>query len=785
MIQLENPFLSLSLDPSGGAWRLASREDPAFALDGARIAVEYRAGGRPVKWILAAPDAQPALSARTDRFHGRARTLRIAADAGHGLALQAEWILPAARPFLMWRVVLANRGADPLWIDAVDLCRAGPRFAAGGGLRLPVEPARRTMFVNGWQSWSFAGGRTAADRQPGPRLGPINSAMHAGTRRRSSGRPGHFVSDMFAAIGGGESADLLVAGFLSQREQFGFVETRLADAELSLCIEADADGVRLDPGKTLATDRAFLALGRRAATEEYLDAAARENGARAARAAPAGWSSWYYYYTNVTQADLEKNTAAAADLRGDLPLQLIQLDDGYQADVGDWLERNRKFPAPLAQTAAKIRKAGFTPGVWLSPFLVRMGSQTAGRHPDWLTGRARGVMSNASPAGVRETRSLDVTRPEVLAHVRGLIRTAVRGWKFPFLKLDFLYIPAVKGARLSDPTVTRARALRRALEAVRRAAGEKTFLLGCGCPLGSGIGIFDAMRIGPDVDSFWKPHLFHRVWAARGDPTVPAAWNAVRNAIARAPLHRRWWWNDPDCLLARDAETRLSPAERRSLAAAIALCGGMVLLSDDLAGLSPDALRLAQSLFPPLYRSAGFPHRRAQAASDLAALPLRGPQGDWWVVGVFNWEDRPLGRAVNLRELTGIRGRLAVASFWDADALSAEDGWLHLEKIPAHGVSLLAVRERRPGVQYLGSNLHYSQGIEIRGWEPRPTSLRAVLRLGRAARGWILLSIPRDPAGVRCNGENVRADAVRDGVWKIPVEFDREGIVEVRWSSKG
>jgi 2,3-diketo-5-methylthio-1-phosphopentane phosphatase len=46
-------------------------------------------------------------------------------------------------------------------------------------------------------------------------------------------------------------------------------------------------------------------------------------------------------------------------------------------------------------------------------------------------------------------------------------------------------------------------------------------------------------------------------------------------------MHRRLWLNDPDCLMARTRDTRLSPAEARTLAIAIAATGGMLLFSDD------------------------------------------------------------------------------------------------------------------------------------------------------------------------------------------------------------
>lgn len=781
MITLKNPYLNFQFDPHVGTWGVVPTSVDSPAIEDARIGVAFRDGKRRVKWMLREARCRPAAALRNDSYHGRCRTLSAEADAGNGLAIRVEWNLPVRRPFLLWRVIITNRGDRPLYIDTIDLCLAGPRFGAAGGVRLPADSTRRAMFVNGWQTWSFAGGRRSTDRQPGPMLGPINSAMHIGTSRRPSGKPGHFVSDMFTAIGEDIGRDHLVAGFLAQREQFGLVETCLGDDNLSLRIEADADGVRLDAGNSLSTDRAYLSLGAPAA--EYFNAAARENGARTKRAAPEGWSSWYYYYTTIRQTDLEKNTDAASALRPKLPLRMIQLDDGFQADVGDWFERNAKFPSRMDEIAARISKAGLTPGVWLSPFLVNLGSRIAQEHPDWLASRAQGVMANIKLAWVRETRSLDVTRPDVLAHIRRLIQTAVRDWKFPFLKLDYLYMPAVKGVRLHDPSVTRAQALHKALEEIRAAAGEKTYLLGCGCPLGSGIGIFDAMRIGPDVDSIWKAHLFHHTWAGRGDPTLPAAWNAVRNMLARAPLHRRWWWNDPDCMLARDTETRLTPDERRTLAAAIALSGGMVLLSDDLTQLSPAAVRLAQALLPPLYRAAELPSWRGEAASSIAVLPMRGPQGNWWVVGIFNWGDRAADRFIDVREITGIREEAVVFSFWDERCLETAGGQLELEGIPAHGTVLLAVHPRAAGAQYIGSNLHFSQGAEVAEWTPSRESLRSVLRLGREAEGAVWLSLPGEPKTAKLGREPIKPKQIAGNLWKFPVRFTGDGIIDIRWNN--
>jgi hypothetical protein len=47
-------------------------------------------------------------------------------------------------------------------------------------------------------------------------------------------------------------------------------------------------------------------------------------------------------------------------------------------------------------------------------------------------------------------------------------------------------------------------------------------------------------------------------------------------------MHRRLWLNDPDCLMLRTKETRLSDDERQALAWTIAASGGMLFISDDV-----------------------------------------------------------------------------------------------------------------------------------------------------------------------------------------------------------
>jgi alpha-galactosidase len=103
------------------------------------------------------------------------------------------------------------------------------------------------------------------------------------------------------------------------------------------------------------------------------------------RSIPPGWSTWSCYFTEVTEADVAANVAAADRL--DLPIEIVQLDDGWQAEIGDWLDVSPRFGS-LEATAERIVQSSRLPGIWTAPFLVGERSRLAREHPDWLVAGA-------------------------------------------------------------------------------------------------------------------------------------------------------------------------------------------------------------------------------------------------------------------------------------------------------------------------------------------------------------------------------------------------------------
>ena len=303
----------------------------------------------------------------------------------------------------------------------------------------------------------------------------------------------------------------------------------------------------LEPGARLELERVLVALGDD--PNRLLEAFAEELGARAgARTTSpfqAGWCSWYQFFGKVSEADLLRNLEALAKARVEFPIDLVQLDDGYQRATGDWLETNERFPRGLAPVASEIRNAGFRAGLWLAPFCVVPESRLFAAHPDWLLRGADGPFRGlVHPDWAREgwVYALDPSQPGRRTPSAAPLGRA-RGHGFSYLKLDFLYVAAMQ-ATAHDPRVTRAGRLRRGLAAIRDGAGDDTFLLGCGCPLGAAVGMVDGMRIGPDVAPSWSIEERARIPGLA--PTLPSPANASATC-SRAPGCTAALAQRPDC----------------------------------------------------------------------------------------------------------------------------------------------------------------------------------------------------------------------------------------------
>ena len=427
-----------------------------------------------------------------------------------------------------------------------------------------------------------------------------------------------------------QSTPALFAGCLRMDRFFFDVEFELNEDESRLTglgLVFDLDGVEIAPGESLELPPVLLLDGHdaHALMERYAEEVAEEMSARVPDHVPTGWCSWYYFYNMVSEEDILSNLADMTATGH--PAEYVQIDDGFQSFTGDWLIPNEKFPSGMEFLAASIRKAGYKPGLWLAPFALHEDSVALKQHPEMVlkttTGETIFVQTWLGRCAI-----LDCTHPTAETWLRHTIRTVVRDWGYEYLKLDALSYAASPAslANYHAAGTTAPMNLRRGLEIIRDEAGDATFILGCTCHFGPAIGLVDAMRVGPDVKE---------VWADGANPSVK---HAMRLTLQRNWMHMRWWANDPDCLIVRETDTKLSETEVRFLATGIALSGGMVVASDNLPKLDDSRRNMALALFPPP-AVAARPYDSADGPAPFAWRADLG--GGRYLVGFLNWSETP------------------------------------------------------------------------------------------------------------------------------------------------
>ncbi|MGY3942829.1 glycoside hydrolase family 36 protein [Aeromonas tecta] len=364
---------------------------------------------------------------------------------------------------------------------------------------------------------------------------------------------------------------------------------------------------------------------------------------------PSGWCSWYHYYAEVSAADIRENLAVRAER---FPaLRYVQIDDGYQAKMGDWLTPSAKFEQGVAALAREIHAAGCEPALWVAPFIAEPGSQVFQDHPDWFVKGDDGLplpSERVTYGGWRCTPwyVLDGTHPEVQAHLERVFRTLRQQWGIHYFKLDANFWGAIHGGQFHDPSATRVEAYRRGMAAVLRGAGEGAFLLGCNAPIWPSLGLVHGMRVSDDVERHG-----------------PRFRQIAREAFCRAWQSDRLWALDPDCVCLRDLPSQqASEADYQFHLAALVASGGMVLAGDRLrdldevqAGQLRKLLALCEARTPAArFDDMSFSRGRVTLPDGGELLCLfNWDDGEREVevpAGALDfWDERPLGQHISLQ----------------------------------------------------------------------------------------------------------------------------------------
>lgn len=327
------------------------------------------------------------------------------------------------------------------------------------------------------------------------------------------------------------------------------------------------------------------------------------------KAKPAtGWTSWYYYYTNITEQVINDNLAAFDKHK--IPIDYFQIDDGWQEKTGDWLQVNKKFPSGLKALTNNIHAKGYKAGLWLAPLIASGNSELFAKHPEWLVkiDDHHLVHAGYNPGWGKGKNAwyyaLDIYNDDVITYLEQVFKTIFTDWGFDMVKLDFLFAAGLVARR----DKTRGEIMHDAMQLLRRICGDK-IILGCGVPLAPAYGLVDYCRIGSDISLGWDLKAGKAVGLRERISTK----NALLDTINRRAFNGRVFANDPDVFILRDKKNKLSDEQKYTLLVTNLLFGGLVFTSDNIDEYDEETMRLYKSTFPQVQKQTAFVNRKGMA----------------------------------------------------------------------------------------------------------------------------------------------------------------------------
>ena len=690
-MEIQNDGVCVVTDYDVGIKLLESRQFAQSRLVQPRFAARLTLGKKTLDLASERPDAV--------EIDGSEATITLTHKL-HGLAdkrVQVEWHASTQNPYagVVITVRVTNLTDEAITLDHVKVLDLDAE--AGGELVLGHGANEWSFFKHGFQSFSASGSLRTNDKAWRPRFRFLR-LMEENVTNPNSRRTGDFVSEQVTQITHCSSGHVLLAGFLEGARTFGDIRLSVNSKRgrfQRLTVRNHFDGVALDPGQSIETEPFVLAFGSRGTNmlARWARWVADRMDARIPQGAPIGWCSWYYYYTRISEDDVLANLNRLAELKNELKIQYVQIDDGYTTHIGDWLDTNAKFHSGMEDMARRIEDAGFYPGIWTAPFYARPTSRLFKEHRDWFLHdrRERLVSGGWNPLWGGKVYALDPTHPGAQGYLHEVF-TKLRHMGYRVFKCDFLYAATLPGARY-DPRVTRAQALRIGLNIIRESIGDDSFLLACGCPIMPAVGLVDGMRIGMDVTPAWDNWLMSRLL---NDRNALCTHHSIVNTINRAFMHGRLFANDPDCLLVRQDKNRMSLDQIRALATVIALSGGLFVISDNMATLSPERLDILRTALA--YRSASMevvdPFRSFEP-EVMVGRTRRGP-----LFGIFNFQRKLQNKIFDLKDLMSMDDLGAVREIrdvWRGRELSHQNGLLRIGTIEPGSARLIAITVDRAG----------------------------------------------------------------------------------------
>ena len=583
---------------------------------------------------------------------------------------------------------------------------------------------------------------------------------------------------------------------------------------VSLSSICDFQGWELAPGQSVQTEMLMIEARAdfHASLHRWADRVAAHYTPRIWPKTPAGWVGWSWVdgfnverYEDVVIRNVK---AIRRRLPGhDIEYIWVSIGNIARGYPGNWLAFNRNsFPHGHEWLVGQLNRLDFKLGFWCGAFwicsgldervaalqdgMLKQGGKPAVARPEWQYGDA-GRMPRAQRPRIY---ALDPTHPKSLEFLREVFAT-YRKWGVRYFMVDFLNAVScpMPGSTAYDAPHDKTRVrgpavLRQGLQAIRDAAGPDTYLLSSSGPTFWNVGLMDACRTGSDYGEGRALNPESYFYPATFVINSPGFWTshqyASDNMASSYFTHRKLYLNDAGNVMTVDKPVALSEAQ--ITATIFGLCGGPVMLGDDIDRMAEERLALVRKVFPRTPEMAMPVDLFDAPAPDYPKifwLHVATSWDEWEVVGVLNYGDKPLESSVALERL-GLDPRAActVWEFWNEQYVGTVSDKLPLF-VPPRSAKLYRVARQRPHPWVLSTDIHIQQGrCELREvkWDTATMTLSGVAERPAGESGNVFITAPKGLRVENPRGLWIAKDG-RDNTLIIRRAFQFTGKAE-RWT---
>jgi hypothetical protein len=253
--------------------------------------------------------------------------------------------------------------------------------------------------------------------------------------------------------------------------------------------------------------------------------------------------------------------------------------------------------------------------------------------------------------------------------------------------------------------------------------------------------------------------------------------------FTRCFMNGRLFEADPDCLMLRTADTKLTRDEMHTLASGVSVFGGALMFSDDLDGWGEEQHELALRLLPRVPARPRCPDLWRRDIPRLLLSELEDAEGVYLLLWAVNWADVERELAFDLGGLGLEPAPYHAFEFWTGRYLGESDRAFSLGRLPPHGSAVVRLTRSDAGPRLVGSTAHIAQGAaELERFELGGHDLKMDFKSRGALPARVVLCVP-GATGMRVaasRGE-VTMEELGGCVYALEFLLDREASIELEW----